>query len=214
MTPPNVTLPAIERRFIPARELRAAGSDKNPRIEGYAALFNTRSEDLGGFIELIVPGAFAEAIPASDIRALWNHNPDEVLGRTKAKTLDVTEDERGLFMSNTPPSWAARHVETIKRGDVDQMSFGFVVAPGGATWTVEGKGEDAVVLRTITKVQELFDVSPVTYPAYRATEVTVRSWTSLARAELDAWRSGTHNPDAWRAQIETLRRRHRQAMSR
>jgi phage head maturation protease len=70
------------------------------------------------------------------------------------------------------------------------------------------------VLRTITKVEELFDVSPVTYPAYRATEVTVRAWTGIARAELEAWRSGTNNPDAWRAALETLRRRHRQVLSR
>ena len=183
----------IERRFVPARDVRVAQTGKSAsRIEGYAALFNSRSEDLGGFVEVIAPGAFSDAIKHSDIRALWNHNPNYVLGRTKSGTLTVTEDAIGLHIANTPPNaqWARDLLESIGRGDVDQMSFGFIVASGGATWREEGR----VIVRTITKVAKLLDVSPVTYPAYEETSVKVRATSD------------------WRAQIETFRRRHKQAL--
>src|SRR4051812_3492156 len=115
----------IERRYIPATEVRVAGDGNAPVIEGYAALFNSPSQDLGGFVETIAPGAFRDAIPKSDIRALFNHDANFVLGRMKAGTLDVEEDRKGLKIRNTPPDtqWARDLVTSMKRGDVDQMSF-------------------------------------------------------------------------------------------
>lgn len=160
----------IERRFIPVGELRVTG-DATPTIEGYAALFNTDSEDLGGFVERIAPGAFKSAIPKSDIRALFNHNPDYVLGRVSAGTLSVEEDTRGLKFSNTPPDtqWARDLMTSIRRGDISQNSFGFRVQDD------EWEKRDGIVYRTIVAVAELLDVSPVTYPAYPDTAVAVRS---------------------------------------
>lgn len=174
----------VERRVVPATELRVANGDagaNDKRIVGHAALFNSLSEDLGGFREVIAPGAFKDAIMASDVRALFNHDPNFVLGRVKAGTLKVSEDERGLAIDNTPPDtqWARDLVTSMERGDIDQMSFGFRIAKGGDTWsTTNGQ-----TLRTITKVEELLDVSPVTYPAYPETSVALRS--------LEAWRTAT-----------------------
>jgi HK97 family phage prohead protease len=176
--------PEFERRFVHVNELqveRRAGADGPPTIRGYAAVFNARSEDLGGWVETIAPGAFAEAIRTSDTRALWNHNPDYVLGRSKSRTLKLTEDVRGLHVECTPPDtqWARDLTTSIERGDVDQMSFGFRIAKGGALWTNEGDK----FLRTITRVAVLYDVSPVTFPAYPDTEVAVRSLAEFRAAD-------------------------------
>lgn len=191
-----------EIRCFRTRELRVVDGAKGPRIEGYAALFNTRSEDLGGFVEVIAPGAFADAIDRSDIRALFNHDPSFVLGRVKSGTLKVSEDRTGLWIENTPPDtqWARDLVTSMRRGDIDQMSFGFTVGKDGARWTPEGN----VMIRTVDKIQELFDVSPVTYPAYADTSVAVRS--------LQDWRKD--RSDDWREELERYTRRHHEAMAR
>lgn len=178
--------PELERRNFPVSELRAVTDDKGLRhISGYAAVFNSLSEDLGGFREKIAPGCFTRALKEDDVRALWNHNSDCVLGRTKSGTLRLSEDAHGLKIECDPPDaqWARDLMASIERGDVDQMSFGFIVrqypdGSRGATWAVE-EGQD---VRTLTDV-ELFDVSPVTFPAYPDTEVGLRSlelWKSAA----------------------------------
>ncbi len=153
----------IEKRAFPV-ELRVADDHK---IIGHAAIFNRWSEDLGGFKERISPGAFAKALETSDVRALWNHDPNIVLGRTKSGTLKLEEDSRGLKVEIDPPSWADGYMETIKRGDVSEMSFAFVVSDTGEEW------EDNK--RTINEFAQIFDVCPVTYPAYPQTDVKIRS---------------------------------------
>jgi len=156
------------RAFTANIELRS--ENETPKIRGYAAVFNSLSEDLWFGQEKIAPGAFSKTIQKEDIRALWNHDPNYVLGRTKSKTLTLHEDEHGLAIEIIPPKtqWANDLLETIRRGDVDQMSFGFRVAK--QDW--EGTAENPIrVLREVI----LYDVSPVTYPAYSATEVNVRS---------------------------------------
>lgn len=169
----------IERRFIPATEIRADTEGETRRIVGYAALFNSRSADLGGFEEVIAPGAFKDAIAGSDIRSLFNHDPNLVLGRVKAGTLRVEEDDRGLKIENDLPDTQVGRdlLVSMNRGDVDQMSFAFRIAQGGDVW----EERDGSVVRTITKVAEMFDVSPVTYPAYPDTSVAVR--------RLDEWKA-------------------------
>ncbi len=155
------------RAFVDG-ELRAKGS----KVSGHAAVFNQLSEDLGGFREKISPGAFADSIKDGDIRALWNHDPNFVLGRTKAGTLSLSEDDIGLATQyDFPDTSIARDLlKSIERGDVDQQSFGFMVLPDGAKWRLEDGG----LTRILTKV-ELFDVSPVTFPAYPQTDVGVRA---------------------------------------
>lgn len=166
----------VEYRAFPAGLQVAEGA----RLTGYAAVFNVYSQPLGGFREIIRPGAFRNALD-SDVRALWNHDPNYVLGRTKNGTLRLTEDERGLAVEIDPPdtSWARDALESIRRGDVDQMSFGFRAVR--ERWRAE-KGEN---VRELLEV-ELFDVSPVTFPAYQETTVQVRSLLASAGIELGA----------------------------
>ena len=161
----------IERRNFPVEELRAITDEKGLRhIVGYAAVFNSLSEDLGGFREKIDPGAFSKTILVDDVRALKNHNSDYVLGRNKSKTLTMAEDQRGLKIDVVPPDvqWARDYMESIDRGDIDQMSFGF------KTIAQKWEGEYPEEIRTLLEVQ-LFDVSPVTFPAYPDTAVGLRS---------------------------------------
>jgi HK97 family phage prohead protease len=165
-----------ELRYLQGVELRQRGG--RPVIRGYAARFNSPSLPLSGmfgapFTERIMPGAFAKSIQNDDVRALVNHDPNQLLGRTKSGTLALREDEHGLFYEITPPdTTAARDViESIKRGDMDGSSFGFSVPEGGDNWV---KGEDGKQLREVREVK-LYDISPVTYPAYPSTSVAMRS---------------------------------------
>ena len=151
-----------------------AGEDADT-IVGYAAVFDALSEDLGGFRERIAPGAFARSVKEeNDVRALWEHNPQYVLGRTKVGTLRLEEDKTGLRVEINPPAtmWAGDLMRSMRRGDVDQMSFGFYVRD--EAWERDG---EAGAVRTLKDV-DLFDVSVVTYPAYPQTSAEAR-----ARAE-------------------------------
>jgi uncharacterized protein len=159
----------FERRAYPVEVRVAKDEDGTRRIVGHAALFDSLSEDLGGFREKIAPGAFADAV-GDDVRALWNHDPNHVLGRTRSGTLRLSEDEHGLAIEVDPPDtqMARDLVVLMERGDVSQMSFGFR--------TIEDSWEkvDGQNVRTLKRVS-LFDVSPVTFPAYPDTDVAVRS---------------------------------------
>lgn len=177
-----------ETRTLHLSELRLEerSEGESPIITGYAAVFNQYSEVLFWFREIIRPGAFRQSIARDDIRALWNHNPDKVLGRTKNGTLKLEEDNQGLKVTISPPEWAAAEVESIRRGDVDQMSFGFETLED--EWT---KDEQGFMQRELVKVN-LFDVSPVTFPAYPQTTVAVRS------KEPKTEEKALPNPEPWR----------------
>jgi HK97 family phage prohead protease len=153
-------------------EVREAES---PTLTGYAALYGSETTIAGMFREVIRPGAFTAAIGRDDVRALYNHDPNFVLGRTKSGTLTLTEDERGLrYDVVLPNTLAAKDLhEQIKRGDISQSSFAFRVVRD--SWPTVARGE--MPLRQIEDV-ELFDVSPVTYPAYEATSVSARAKAS------------------------------------
>ena len=152
----------------------AAMGKKNPTIEGYAANFNSLSENLGGFREILLPGCFKNAIATSDVRALFNHDPNLILGRNTSGTCRLIEDEKGLRFEVDPPdtSYARDLQVSMQRGDITQCSFGFQVAEGGDSWA---KDTDDLWIRSISNVSRLFDVSPVTYPAYASTSCAVRS---------------------------------------
>lgn len=162
-----------ELRMLPLKEIRINESDGGTCIEGHAAVFDSWSETLGGifpFKEKVRKGAFAESIGRDDIRALFNHDPNYVLGRNRAGTLELVEDDVGLRVRITPPdtSWARDITTSIRRGDISQMSIGFVVEDD------EWSSKDGIDTRELKKVR-LFDVSPVTFPAYTATDVGVRA---------------------------------------
>lgn len=175
-----------EIRTLPIVELRVSGADEENYIEGHAAVFDSWSETLGGifpFKEKVKRGAFTGSLEKDDIRALFNHDPNYVLGRNKAGTLQLKEDERGLFVKIFPPetAWARDLRTSISRGDINQMSFGFTVEED------EWRYEDGYDVRELRKVK-LFDVSPVTFPAYAATDVGVRAMESYQeyRAQQEA----------------------------
>ena len=162
----------IEVRTLPVEFRIVRKEDVSTKIEGYASVFNSDSEDMG-FIERVNPGAFKDALKISDSRALFNHDPNIVLGRQSAGTLELKEDKKGLWMVIDPPDTQLVRdmvLTPIERGDVREQSFGFTIEAD------EWKGLDTdKPIRTITKIQEIYDVSPVTYAAYQDTSVALRS---------------------------------------
>ena len=168
-----------EVRSMAVRELRA---DDDNQIVGYAAVFDANA-DLGYFEERIKPGAFKRAIKEKqDVRALWNHDPNFVLGRTKSGTLKLSEDKEGLRIKIDPPdTQTARDLVTsIRRGDVDSMSFAFRAVK--ESWT---ERKDELPLRELEDV-DLFDISPVTYPAYQETSVGLRSAEAIFNEHVES----------------------------
>ena len=169
-------------------EMRVEDGEAGPKITGYAAVFNRKSQDLGGFVEVIRPGAFRQAIQTADIRALFNHDPNFVLGRVQSGTLTLEENTKGLRFEVSPPeSQTVRDLvlEPIRRGDIDGCSFSFNVAADGEKWSENG----GTVLREVLEIGDMRDVGPVTYPAYTHTSVAVRSTADVLaeyRAEQQA----------------------------
>lgn len=166
---------SIERRA--AVELRAGGDKSSPRLHGYAAVFDSDSVDLGGFVERIAPGAFRRSLTSNtaDPVAMVAHMPHVVLGRRSAGTLRLHEDQRGLaFEVDLPPTQAAKDLlVSVERGDMRSASFGFNVAPNGDKWEVRGNQ----VVRTLTDV-DLIEVTVCSNPAYTDTTVARRAFVA------------------------------------
>jgi HK97 family phage prohead protease len=165
-------------------EIRAETVDGHLRAVGYAAVFNALSEDLGGFREVIRPGAFAASLAGADVRALINHDKNLVLGRTKSGTLLLQEDSRGLrYEIDLPDTQYARDLAVIlERRDISGSSFRFYMHDDpqrGQTWRSEPGG----VVREITEFRAIDDVSVVTYPAYPQTESALRDLDSFRRSQ-------------------------------
>ncbi len=182
--------PETERRILSAEdvELRVeGGKDKPAHIIGYAARFNKDSVDLGWggmkVIEQIAPGAFKEALKDSDVRALKNHDPNLLLGR-EPTTLQLTENSRGLKFDVTAPDTTTGRdtVEEVRRGDITGCSFSFTVKSD--TWDERDDG----MYRTINEFSQIFDVGPVTFPAYPDTTVSARD-VAGAKRSLETWRA-------------------------
>ncbi len=170
----------LERRVVMTSELglRHEG-DGMPVIAGYAAVFDSLSEDLGGFRERIKVGAFTRSLrEGADVRALVDHDPSKILGRNLAGTLRIKPNAKGLFVEiDAPDTSIGRDIQkSIKRGDVNGMSFAFM------TRSDEWHMEDGTAIRELLDV-DLHDVSVVTYPAYPATDVAVRSAWGLSIPE-------------------------------
>ena len=166
-----------KRNFLIAEnrsEVRAIREEGKPtKIGGYAAPFNSQSEDLGGFREVISPGAFLASIGNDDIRGLIDHETRLIIGRKSAGTLRLFEDSRGLGFENDLPdtSYARDLLVSIERKDITGMSFRFYVEdPADERWARFNQGW----VRTLLKVR-LVEVSPVTFPAYSGSEVGMRS---------------------------------------
>lgn len=173
-----------------------------PAIEGYFSVFNSIYEIAPGMTESVAPGAFTNSL-SNDVRALTNHDTTLVLGRTKAHTLELREDAHGLWGHidiNPNDADAMNLYERVKRGDVDQCSFGFdireedteVKENGDVHWTI--------------KDVDLYEVSCCTFPAYEETEIQARSKQKdeIVRKKNEAWKErmkarlkdGTESTDA------------------
>lgn len=191
------------------REMRTISSDFQTRedgegkvIEGYFAVFNSNYEIGQGMSESIAPGAFTNSL-SDDVRALTNHDTTLVLGRTKAGTATLRQDERGLWASinvNPNDGDAVNTWERVKRGDVDQCSFGFDILDEEAEYR-----DDGSVHWTIRDVK-LYEISVCTFPAYQETSIAARSAArdAMKQRRLNVWKetqrrrltNGTQSIDA------------------
>lgn len=171
-----------EIRSIEQSEFRIEPNSR--KIEGYALLFNTESQDLGGFREKIAPEAINGVLERSDVLALYNHNENNVLARNTAGngTLSLKVDEKGLKYSFSAPKTALGDevLDAIQRGDLRNSSFAFTITDSGQKWEKRNDG----YLRTITQFDKLYDVSPVFFPAYLDTTVASRSLDELKFEEI------------------------------
>lgn len=185
-------------RFLP-RIVRSESGE--PKIVGYAARFEELSNDLGYFIEKIRKGAFIDVLDRDDVRALFNHDPNFVLGRISAGTLRLFEDDEGLRYEIKPPKaqWAQDLILSIERGDIRESSFGFW--SGKEEWNEETDPP----IRTIIKVQRLFDVGPVTFAAYPTASTAVRSAQEVYETRNKP--SSGDEGETWSQQNERLLRR-------
>ena len=161
----------LERRLIGEVPGLVVKQDDNGRtvIRGYAAVFESESQDLGGFVEIVERGAFDDVMRSNpDVFGKYNH--ERVIGRTTSGTMRLTVDERGLRYEIDPPRSAADVVELIERGDVRGSSFAFRSKPADESWTRDANGR---MIRRIKKFSFLGDAGPVDTPAYLATETYV-----------------------------------------
>jgi HK97 family phage prohead protease len=166
----------IERRYITASVANFITREDNGKtiVRGYAAVFNSMSEDLGGFKEKIAPGFFDKVL-ANDVRALFNHDSNLILGRTASGTCRIGVDANGLWFEYDDPqtSYSEDLQKSLIRGDVSQCSFAFSINyDSGDLWE---KQPDGSYIRTLLICEQLYDVSPVTYPAYTGTSVGMRA---------------------------------------
>lgn len=158
-------------------------------------MFN-QPADMGWFIEMIEPGAFDEALTRSDARALFNHNPDNLLARQSAGTLTLRIDDKGLYYEFEAPDTTLGNdlLKMIERGDLRESSFAFIVKR--QRWEEERQPDGTIVeRRIIEEVEEVFDVAPVTYPAYTQTSVAKRSfeeWRKQQQGQKDMVKGGIH----------------------
>jgi HK97 family phage prohead protease len=160
----------LERR-VSAGRATVAGTKSHPLLRGLAIVFNERSQDLGGFVEIIKPEAIERTIAEGiDLRAFFDHDPAKVLGRQSAGTLRTEKTGQGLSVEIDPPSVTdpANLLELIQRGDVNGMSFSFSTMPNGDDW----KREDNRIVRYVTDMR-VYEVSVVSMPAYEQTDVEV-----------------------------------------
>lgn len=170
----------LEIRAFGGIELRQTGTGR-PRLVGYAAVFDSRSLDLGGFVEIIRQGAFTRTLKAgTDVLAFVEHNAEHIVGRRSAKNLDLSEDRQGLRVEITPPDTSAGRdvIENVRAGNLDAMSFSFRIPnrEEGQRWHFESEP----ILRELLDV-DLREVSVVALPAYPDTAVALRS-LSAARS--------------------------------
>jgi len=188
----------MEQRVMKMKDMKIREDETGKKyLEGYFAVFNSEYKVLNGWVETIAPGAFARYISSgNDVKVLWNHNHDIVLGSTGNRTAVLNEDSVGLFGSveiNPNDQDALNAHARVDRGDVDGCSFGFDIARQEEWWDDEG-----VYHTKIIEVDPLFEVSPCTFPAYPSTSISARETASLEKAKERFQQARTKKLEAWK----------------
>lgn len=175
----------MEQRYLRMHDIKTRSADDHPVIEGYFARFDDIYEVWHGATESIAPGAFGDSVNG-DVRALYNHNQDLILGRRSAGTLELKEDDKGLWgriTINPKDSDAMNVYERIARGDITGCSFGFNIVSERTDISPDG-----LIHWTIEKIDPLYEVSPCVFPAYEATNVEARGrdMANIKKRELES----------------------------
>jgi len=163
-----------ERRFVPfASEMRTVDDDGAMIIEGYPIIYNVYAL-IWGFREIIRPGAATEVLKRSDELVLWDHESSQPMARRSTGTLEVKEEEKGVFVRAdvSKTIWGRNGFEAIQNEIINRMSFAFDVQED--RWLWEGEGDNRIETREILSFANLYDYSPVSYPAYKETVVMAR----------------------------------------
>ena len=166
-----------ERRYFPIQEMRfSKGDDGEMIIEGYPIVYE-KYANLWGFKEIIRKGATKKALEISDEMVLWNHETDQPMAAKKNDTLEARDTDKGVFIRAdvSRTFWGRNGYEAIANELVDKMSFAFTIGRNGENWIVEKIAGVDIEVREILEFEEIFDYSPVTYPAYEQTELIARS---------------------------------------
>ena len=201
MKPKTVINDKLEMRAFACEFRSATATDGKIKFTGHAAIFDT-PQDMGPFTEQIAKNAFTRAIKEDDVRALFNHDANHVLGRNVAATLRMSEDDKGLAVEiDAPDTQMARDLKiSVDRGDINQMSFAFVPSKEEWAWDTEP------VKRTIVEVR-LYDVSIVTYAAYPQTDVSARTFdTAKKEKELIEAEKKAKDTETNKNHLELLKR--------
>lgn len=178
----------MDHRYLNMENVQTREDGEDLFIEGYFAVFNSTYELWPGATESIAPGAFDDSV-SDDVRALYNHNTDIVLGRTSAGTMEIRQDSHGLWgriRVNRNDGDAMNAYARIARGDITGCSFGFDIAAQETDYR-----EDGTVHWTITRVSPLYEISPCTFPAYQETVVSARKkdLANIEERKREVWRA-------------------------
>lgn len=191
----------MEQRIMKMKNAQIREDNGRRYLEGYFAVFNEEYKVWDGWIESIAPGAFARYLATgADTKVLWNHDTNIVLGSTANGTATLREDETGLWGSveiNEMDQEAVNAYARINRGDVDGCSFGFDIARMEDWWD-----DDGIYRTRITEVDPLYEVSPCTFPAYKATSISARNRDSLEQAKEKYAAAQKEKREAWQQEMK------------
>lgn len=192
----------MEQRILNMKDVKTREEGGKRYLEGYFAVFGETYQVFDGWIETIERGAFARYLATGeDVKVLWNHDANIVLGSTGNGTASLREDEKGLYGSveiNENDQDAVNAYARIARGDVDGCSFGFDVARQEEWWD-----DDGVYHTKLTEIDPLYEVSACTFPAYKATSISARNKDSLEEAKKRYSEAQEKKMNEWRASMKT-----------
>lgn len=191
----------MEQRILSMKDVKTREEGGKRYLEGYFAVFGETYQVFDGWTETIERGAFARYLASGeDVKVLWNHDANIVLGSTGNGTASLREDEKGLYGSveiNENDQDAVNAYARIARGDVNGCSFGFDVARQEEWWD-----DDGVYHTKLTEIDPLYEVSACTFPAYKATSISARNKNSLDEAKRRYAEAQEQKREEWRANMK------------